>query len=112
MGWDYYIFTILQITYEKNNVECEYEYVLTKQKKYFTSYNGDIDSDESGYEQDIHDYYDKQLKKYDKTIVLFDNSQFVKQSFQKKYEDDIIRCLPHDAVVIKVIKTKYAHIAL
>ena len=112
MGWNYYIYTILNILYCKDNINDECEYIVSKERKYFNSYDGDVDSDESGYEQAVNEYYEKQLVRFDKQITIIDDSQYLKPFFKEKYEKDIYRCIPKDSTVLKVVKIKYASIVL
>ena len=63
MGWNYYVYTILDILYCKDNLNSTCEYIVGKERKHFNSYDGDIDSDESEYDQAVNEYYEKQLTK-------------------------------------------------
>jgi hypothetical protein len=110
MGWSYYIYTTLNILYCKDNVKDECEYIVSKERKYFNSYDGNIDSDESEYENAVNEYYEKQLCKFDKKIIIIDDSQYLKSYFKDKYERDIYRSIPKDSIVLKVVKIKYATI--
>jgi hypothetical protein len=112
MGWDYYVYTILDILYCKDNLNSTCEYIVGKERKHFNSYDGNIDSDESEYEQAVNEYYEKQLTKFDKKITIINNSQYLKPIFKEKYERDIYRSIPKDSTVLKVVKIKYATIIL
>jgi hypothetical protein len=115
--WQYYVITELRIIFqdEFKNVHDK-RFVLHKELKFFVNYNGSLDSDESGYEDAINEYYQDQLKKYDKVIYLYSEGSFIKDKYKTKYQDRIRRLLHNsqDADenynLILVTKSKYTEI--
>ena len=51
------------------------QFVILKETKHFVSYNGDLDSDESDYEDAVDLYYRQQMKKYDKIMSFSLNNE-------------------------------------
>lgn len=109
MGWVYYVYTILQILYETEDCKRgQIEHILSKKCKYFTEYNGDVDSDETDYNNSVNEYYKEQLRKYDKHIILMESNDYVRPRFMDKYNERVLRVIPKGGKVIRVIKQKYA----
>lgn len=116
--WQYYVITELRIIFqdEFKNVHDK-RFVLHKELKFFVNYNGSLDSDESGYEDAINEYYQDQLKKYDKVIYLYSEGAFIKEKYKTKYQDRIRRLLQNNIQdsddnlkLILVTKSKYTEI--
>jgi hypothetical protein len=105
--WEYYVITELRIIYESENKIYTKQFVILKEIKHFVSYNGDLDSDESEYEDAVDLYYKQQMKKYDKIINLYSNGEYLKQEFKLKYEKRVQELLPRDAFIINISKMKY-----
>jgi hypothetical protein len=106
--WEYYVITELRIIFQdKNNKIQDKNFCIHKETKHFIGYDGDFDSDESGYEDARDLFYKKQLKKYDKIIILYNNGHFIKADYEKKYKDKdlpelTLKILPKNETTIRI----------
>ena len=106
--WEYNVMTELRIIYkDSQNKIYNKQFVILKETKHFVNYNGDLDSDESDYEDAVDLYYRQQMKKYDKIINLYSNGEYLKQEFKLKYESRVLELLPHGVFIINISKMKY-----
>jgi hypothetical protein len=111
--WQYYVITELRIIYtDRNNLVEDRRFVIEKETKHFVSYNGDLDSDESGYDEAVDIYYRQQLKRYDKIICLYSYDEYVKKEFKTKYESRVKDLVSEGSRIINIFKTKYTQIKL
>lgn len=111
--WQYYVITELRIVYiDRNNNVQDRCFVIQKDTKYFVNYNGDLDSDESGYDEAVDVYYRQQLKRYDKIICLYAYDEYVKKEYKIKYESRIKDLIGEESHIINIFKTKYTEIKL
>lgn len=79
MGCDYYILIVLRIYYENYFLDIE----LTRERGYYY-YN--FDEDEEDYEDKVSNYINNILTPKMNPIVLYDNNNFLKPSFETKYK--------------------------
>lgn len=111
--WQYYVITELRIIYtDRNNLVQDRRFVIEKETKHFVSYNGDLDSDESGYDEAVDIYYRQQLKRYDKIVCLYAYDEYVKKQFKTKYESRVKDLVGEGSRIINIFKTKYTQIKL
>jgi hypothetical protein len=107
--WEYYVITELRIIFQdKNNKIQDKNFCIHKETKHFIGYDDDFDSDESGYEDARDLFYKKQLKKYDKIIILYNNGHFIKADYEKKYKDTISNLIGDTCKIISISKMKFA----
>jgi hypothetical protein len=118
--WQYYVITELRVIFQDDlkNIQDQ-RFVLQKELKFFVNYNGNLDSDESDYENSVNQYYQDQLKKYDKIIYLYSEGSYIKEKYKSKYHDRIIRLINNNNHLedsnnnlILVTKSKYTEIKL
>jgi hypothetical protein len=79
MGCDYYILIVLRIYCENYFLDIE----LTRERGYYY-YN--FDEDEEDYEDKVSNYINNILTPKMNPIVLYDNNNFLKPSFETKYK--------------------------
>lgn len=111
--WEYYVITELRIIYKdiQHKIHNK-QFVILKEIKHFVTYNGDLDSDETEYEDAVDSYYKQQMKKYDKIINLYSDGNYIKSEFKRKYESRVLDLLPQDAFLINISKMKYTQLKL
>lgn len=111
--WEYYVITELRIIYQDIYKKVHTKNIfIHKETKHFIGYNGDFDSDESGYEDDRDLFYRNQLKRYDKTILLYSDGNFIKEEYNKKYRKWIENIIDNDNEIIVVSKTKFTQLKI
>lgn len=109
--WQYYVITELRIIYkDKTNTFKDNKFVICKEILNFSNYTGDVDSDETEYEQTIELYYKQQLKKYNKIINIYSDNRYIKPEFEKKYKRRINELIGNGCEIIHVFKTKYTQL--
>lgn len=110
MGCDYYIQTELVIQYKESSSRINTIYTnRCVEKGYIFTYK-DEDSDDD--EETAHKKYKAEIQKrikentFDK--LLFQNEKWVKESYEKKYKNHLIKSYSQIAKIIKVYKKTIA----
>lgn len=105
MGCDYYIMKVLHIYYDYNKF---FSIELERIRQYYIDLK--IDSDEDDYEEKINEYYKSTLTPEMKPILIYENNNFIKLSFDTKYrhiiEDELYERGKQWNEIIKIIKVE------
>ena len=81
MGCDYYILKVLHIYYN----ETDYlDFELEREKCYY--YYHQYDNDEEDYEEKVNKYKEDILTPKMEPIMIYENNNFIKLSFETKYK--------------------------
>lgn len=83
MGCDYYIVKALYIYYNNKYLDIE----LSREKGY---YYYDFDSDDEDYDTKINEYIRKHLTPNMKPIILYNDNNFIQESYKQKYKNMIL----------------------
>lgn len=97
MKCDYYQITALQIFFKDNET---YNIILNKEKHFYKEFNSLKDSDDEGYEEEYklwlkttNRYCDLKIKV---PIIIYENDKFIKETFEEKYKDLILKKISKD----------------
>ena len=104
MGCDYYTITALKVCYTASEQEMTYYHELNRDKEYFMDYYGD--SDESDYEENCENFYQKQMVSNYTPITIYSNSSWTNPKYESKYSH-IKNKIPENAFIVSIIKIQY-----
>lgn len=109
--WEYNVITELRIMYkDKNGITRDRSFIILKETKHFVGYNGDVDSDESGYDDSVSLFYKQQLKKYDKIINIYSDNKWIKPDFKTKYKKRVDDFIGTESYIFSIFKIKTAQV--
>lgn len=106
MGCDYYIQSELVIEYvEEKGCICKTRTNRVLEKGYvFNIPDEDSDDDEETQLQKINKYIEKMIDKHTYKKILYDNGEWVKSSYEKKYVKDLKMICPRMVKLVKIYK--------
>ena len=106
MGCDYYIQTELVIEFrDKDGKICTIYTNRELQKGYIFSYpDQDSDDDMETQDKKYHAELERRIQQHTNNKMLFENDNWIKESYKKKYEDYILKTFNQIHKLKKVYK--------
>lgn len=105
MGCDYYEKTFLRIQL-KDTMQENIIIELYCERGYFKEWSGQVDSDDSDYDDTIREYYHSQLEVDFSPIIIFMNGKYMKESYKQKYDKKLSEMVEDFNKIYKITKEK------